>query len=249
MHTKQQHTSPLVLMRPPSPPDSPSLLFYSPTTSPLFWPTLQVLDIRGRGQQRVACHFDSFNAGPWTDEHRGLLILKTLRGPPASTLTWRRPTLWSLFKLPRASDTFNIANVGVAPPLKVLLEFWGSRKQASGAQRRPRNFDSIFGVPASGSTACFRSSLASILSLTSSLLHPYELPNAVSQIKFEISHSGEQDSRPTLQLKRDFGHTSNSNSIFRVPASGITRSIIALARTLISVQRRLNPIAPKKCQP
>ncbi|KAJ7152735.1 hypothetical protein C8R43DRAFT_1127186 [Mycena crocata] len=52
--------------------------------------------------------------------------------PPASKFTWRRrrvaPALWSLFKLPRASDTFNIANVGVALPLKVLLEFWGSRK-------------------------------------------------------------------------------------------------------------------------
>ncbi|KAJ7152729.1 hypothetical protein C8R43DRAFT_950728 [Mycena crocata] len=61
-----------------------------------------------------------------------LLILKTLPGPPASKFTWRRrrvaPALWSLFKLPRASDTFNIANVGVALPLKVLLEFWGSRK-------------------------------------------------------------------------------------------------------------------------
>ncbi|KAJ7152733.1 hypothetical protein C8R43DRAFT_950731 [Mycena crocata] len=59
-----------------------------------------------------------------------LLILKTLPGPPASKFTWRRrrvaPALWSLFKLPRASDTFNIANVGVALPPESFIGVLGS---------------------------------------------------------------------------------------------------------------------------
>ncbi|KAJ7152753.1 hypothetical protein C8R43DRAFT_950746 [Mycena crocata] len=66
------------------------------------------------------------------------------------------------------------------------------------------------------------------------------------QVKFDISPSGEQGSNPThyLQLKRDFSHTSNSKFDFsRSRERGYVFNF-ALAWTLISVQRRLNPIAP-----
>ncbi|KAJ7152739.1 hypothetical protein C8R43DRAFT_950736 [Mycena crocata] len=117
-----------------------------------------------------------------------LLILKTLPGPPASTLTWRRrrvaPTLWSLFKLPRASDTFKIANVGVAPPLEVLSEFWGSRKQLLLVAPLFSALHHYFSTPASS---------------------PLPSPQR-RQVKFDISPSGEQGSNPTpyLQLKIRF---------------------------------------------
>ncbi|KAJ7152751.1 hypothetical protein C8R43DRAFT_950744 [Mycena crocata] len=148
-----------------------------------------------------------------------LLILKTLPGPPASKFTWRRrrvaPTLWSLFKLPRASDTFNIANVGSRGQEYCLLLLVAPLFSA---------LHHYFSTPASS---------------------PLPSPQR-RQVKFDISPSGEQGSNPThyLQLKRDFSHTSNSKFDFsRSRERGYVFNF-ALAWTLISVQRRLNPIAP-----
>ncbi|KAJ7142065.1 hypothetical protein C8R43DRAFT_1238185 [Mycena crocata] len=129
---KQQHTLPLALIRPLSPPNFPPPLLRSPNTACISsWPIPQALDTPGQVQQRSVGHFDNFNASeaPFLARHDAF--------PAVDVSAALRTAL--------EDYSFGVPTGGSA---KQLIATW-RRQQRRAAPRH--NSYSIFGLPPSAS--------------------------------------------------------------------------------------------------